>query len=184
MIPPFVGTSGLLPRGRFPTTEAEIQGRFVSDQAFQGSQTRKQIWADFLAARAALAALMPVLAAWIGGSFTTSKVDPGDIDVVWLLDHSKYATLDPLSQTIVTLFGLGKALHSHTGWMIDSYIYRWVPIPDFVPTDPGHVEVVAGRGYWDDFFLRQKQQPKHMPSTNADTVPRRGYLEVTYSAYL
>ena len=184
VIPALDPASGLLPRGRFPTSETEIHNRFVVTQALQASQTRKQIWVDFLSARAAISALIPVLAAWIGGSFATAKLDPGDIDVLWLVDDRKYGLLDESSRTILSLFGSGKGLRSHTGWMIDSYLYGWIPIPNPDPVDQGQQQRFGLRGYWDDWFLRQKQQPKHLPSTNDDTVPRRGYLEVTYSAYL
>jgi hypothetical protein len=175
--------SGLLPLGRHPATESEIEAMFVADAVFAASTTRADIWRDFQRARATLAHTIPLLAAWIGGSFSTAKLAPDDIDVVWIVDGRAYPTLDRQSAQILSVFGQGKVLRTMTGLAVDSYVITWLPIPaPDVENNPTHGSQAAWRGYWDDFWLRKPQSAKSLPPTAADSVPRRGYLEVTYRA--
>jgi hypothetical protein len=156
---------------------------FVTDPVFSASTTRTKIWSDYLRAYGSLNQVVPVLAAWIGGSFPTAKVDPDDIDVLWIVDGRQYPTLTPPQGQVVAIFSQGKALRQATGLAVDTYILPWQPIPapDLLG-NPEHVRLAVTRGYWDDFWLRQAQRSKLMPATAADSVPRRGYLEVTYRA--
>jgi hypothetical protein len=158
---------------------------FVSDPSFAASATRQQVWSDYARAYATLNPVVPVLAAWIGGSFSTGKMDPDDIDVVWIVDRRRYAALAPPQRAAVAIFGQGKLLRQKTGARVDTFMLMWepVPVPD-VGANVDHASLAASRGYWDDLWLRQIQGPKTLRRTNADTPPRRGYLEVTYRAYL
>jgi hypothetical protein len=84
VIPPLNPTTGLLPQGRHVCSAAEVEDMFVKDSVFPGSSTRSKIWNDWNDGLALLQSAVPVHAVWIGGSFTTSKLDPGDIDVTYV----------------------------------------------------------------------------------------------------
>lgn len=163
----------------------EIESIFVQATIFAPSTTRGPIWSDYLRAHITLDQAIPVLAAWVGGSFTTGKVDPDDIDVLWIVDGRRYPTLTPAQAQVVSVFGQGKVLHQMTGARVDTYVLPWepIPVPD-VRANAQHRHLAATHGYWDDLWLRMIQGPKAAPRTVDDTIPRRGYLEVTYRDYL
>ena len=78
---------------------------FVRDAAFSESVSRRQIWSDWNDALAVLQSAVTVHAVWIGGSFTTSKVDPGDIDVLYIVNADAVRSLQGTQETkIVTIF--------------------------------------------------------------------------------
>lgn len=182
-IPPLI--NGLLPLGRHPATTTEIDSEFVRASRFAGSSTRAQVWTDFQSAHRSLDSVLPVLAAWIGGSFTTGKLDPDDVDVLWIIDGRRYPLLTTLQQQVLELFSRGPLLRARTGARVDSYVFPWEPIPRPAPyVDPAHRRLAVTRGYWDDWWLRQPQSPRTAPPTAADTIPRRGYVEVTFRDYL
>lgn len=142
--------------GRHPATTLEIEADFVKAAGFTASTTRRQIWSDYLRAYNTLDQTVPVLAAWIGGSFTTDRMDPDDIDVLWIVDGRRYPTLTPPQQAVVALFSQGNQLRQRSGARVDTYILPWepVPIPD-LHANAQHVGLAAYRGYWDDLWLRQ-----------------------------
>jgi hypothetical protein len=62
---------------------------FVKGDAFSGSTTRQDVWSDWNDALALLRSAVTVHAVWIGGSFTTAKLDPGDIDVTYIVNANE-----------------------------------------------------------------------------------------------
>lgn len=78
----------LLP-GLHDISEGDLDNHFLS--AFPASISRPKLIAGFRAYLAELASLQLRFEVWVDGSFTTAKVDPGDIDIV-VFAHG--ATLD------------------------------------------------------------------------------------------
>ena len=129
MIPALDPATGWLPLGRHPCTQGEIEAAFVTAPEFSTSPTRPQIWRDWLTGLQVLQRAVLVHGAWLGGSFTTSKVDPEDLDVTFLINGEDMRGRTPQEQTVITLFGSSqvKAL----GLRLDTYAIarEGVPLP-------------------------------------------------------
>ena len=63
-------------------------------KAFPKSRTRGSIWAGYLQLCDDLLTIINGCEHWLDGSFTTSKLDPGDLDLLVVADES---SLDRLS---------------------------------------------------------------------------------------
>lgn len=183
MIPPL--TNGKLPVGRFPADAGEVEQRFVNDPAFVASTTRAQVWSDWQQVATGARTLVPVCAVWLGGSFLTDKVDPDDLDVVWLIDSRQLlrTQADPSKAPGLSILGDGPRLRSITGLRVDTYVCPWVPDPGGTGAAPGFAGYAQTRGYWDDFWQRSIAGAKTGPRVPADALPKRGYLEVTLDGY-
>lgn len=184
-IPDSFRVTGLLPLGRYQCTEREIRAEFVEHPDFSSSVTRGKIWNDWETARDTVRSLMTVHAVWIAGSFTTTKLDPGDVDVVFVVNGNEYDALPPNEQAIASLFARGSVGAVHHNLQVDSYMIPWrcFPIPN-PGADPAQQAYFINRGYWDDFWLRNRSGPKGSSPVFEDAVPKRGYLEVSYDDYL
>lgn len=183
-IPDLTGSSGLLPLGRYRCSLSEVRDRFVSHSDFARSTTRPKIWQDWLQAKDTLKSIVPVHAAWLGGSFTTAKLDPGDLDVVFVVSGpSATALRDPTARTALALFATNR-LGSVRGWSLDTFVLEWEPIAEPGQLRPvGQEEYYSWRGHWDDFWQRHRSGGKNNAAVAADAIPRRGYLEVRFSDY-
>lgn len=64
----------------------EVEQFFV--EAIQKSETRKRLWLNFLEFTKRLQEeIAPIFIVWLDGSFVTEKLNPRDIDAVFMLDH-------------------------------------------------------------------------------------------------
>ncbi len=183
MIPKLNALTGLLPLGRHPCTQAEVEQSFVTAATFSSSTTRAAIWHDWQRASLLLQQAVKVHAAWIGGSFTTKKVDPGDIDVTFLINGDDYRKRTPADKQVVALFAHSQ-VKSALGLNVDTYTVSWHCVPDPALANGLHRTYFLDRGHWDDWWQRQRVTPKGEPPIAEDTPPRRGYLEVPFNDYL
>lgn len=171
--------SGLLPLGRHPATLAEVEAVFVTDPKWAGSRTRATIWADWQQITAQTRKVVPVAAVWLGGSFLTDKVDPDDLDAVYLIDARLIAAVvKPLHRGFLALVAQGDALRQLRGKRLDTFIITWVPDPDANRVVPGFDDYIRDRGYWDDLWQRSLSGPKMAARVPSDALPKRGYVEV------
>ncbi|MGW4947205.1 DUF6932 family protein [Actinoplanes sp. NPDC004185] len=183
--------NGFLPSGRYQCTPAEAEAAFVSDPAYAASISRAPLWQHhWTNALALLTSAVRVHAAWISGSFTSDKVNPRDIDVVFVINEQDRLSRSVTERQIVEAFArrvidpaTGRVVAAH-GLLVDSYIIPWAPYLD----KRGHLveydEYVSDRGYWDDWWSRRRFSPKGSPSVSQDAHPCRGYLEVSISDYV
>lgn len=180
VIPAIPAGQSVIELGRHLTTEAEIEARFVTDAQFAASTTRGQVWTDWQAATALLRAQVPVAEAWLGGSFTTTKLDPDDVDCLYVIDTAQIvaASADLAKARIIGQFASAKAVRTATQWRVDTFVLAWRPVPDPQQATFEDIGYFQSRGYWDDWWLRQRMVLKGSPPTRDDTLPRRGYLEV------
>jgi hypothetical protein len=174
----------MLPIGRYECTEEEVESAFVSHERYVASTTRQSIWNDWETARDTLRSLVKVHEVWIAGSFTTNKLDPGDIDVLFIVSGEEYDQLQGQEKAMANLFASGGTGAAYHNLQVDSYILPWKCFPAPNLTDQSEIEYFAGRGYWDDFWLRSRSGPKGSPPTPMDAIPKRGYLEVKFDEYL
>lgn len=160
---------------------------FVKDAAFSRSASRPRIWSDWNDALALLQSAVTVHAVWIGGSFTTSKLDPGDIDVTYIVNADEIRRLQGEEELkIIGIFNTPGRVKSEFTLDVDSFLIPWECVPS--PAPPGHSTLQDiyywARGHWDDWWQRERQGPKDSPPGPPDTVVRRGYLEVPVSDYI
>lgn len=141
-LPPF-GDDGLLPPGRHPATVDEVRAALVD--AFEGSATRAAIFGYWLDLRAALGELVPVRSQWLDGSFTTSKPDPADLDLVTVVDGP---TFDELPRHRRLLVGsLIEGTYTEQFWSCDSN-----PLFRYPEGDLGHHASVVVAERWESYF--------------------------------
>lgn len=177
--------TGYLERGRHRLTEAEVHARFVGHAEFAASTTRQDIWDEYELGRDLLRSKVRIHAIWIGGSFLTSKVDAKDMDALFILNGRDYRKLDAKDQQVVASFlpqqgPLGTTVRGHGLSLLDSYLLFWSPWSPLDPKwTPEHREYASWRGYWDDFWQRDRfNKPDGKPPHWKDALPVRGYLEV------
>jgi len=181
VIPELLPHSGSLPVGRYSSNLEDFERRFVRHPEFSSSETRSRIWNDFLSALTLLKSALPVASVWVAGSFTTSKIDPSDIDCLFVVDISEIqkVTNDEPKAKVVQEFANAGSLKS-VGLLVDNYFIAWHPV--MVPAAQSEDErnYYRIRGYWDDWWQRSRQ-PDQMSISNA--FPRRGYLEVIVDGF-
>lgn len=178
-------TSGFLPLGRHRTTEAEIRSRFVDHSDFATSSTRAAVWDEYELGRDLLRSKVRIHSVWIGGSFLTSKVDAKDIDALFIVNGRDYIKQTIDGRRVVDGFtprrdASGDLVRAHGLNLLDSFLLMWSPFTRFNPwVIPEHTEYAVGRGYWDDWWPRDRyNKPDGEPPHWRDAIPLRGYLEV------
>lgn len=166
-----------LPHGRWACTLADVEAAFVTGHGPE----RAALWQDWLRVLGLLKRLLgTVPAAWLSGSFLSSKPVPGDIDSVFIVDiadlQAAYQALPPQDWAVVVALASG-SLKGYLGLDVDSYVLEWSPTPTPGRTSPK--DYYSNRGYWDDLWVRAKD-----PSdARLESVPRRGYVEVLIDGY-
>jgi hypothetical protein len=172
-IPPLVGTS--LPLGRWHCEMHEVESTFVNG----ASQSRQQIWKDWVDLTTAVRATVgEVAACWLSGSFLTDKSEPADIDCVYIIRHELVEAALADVRTAWFLQQVATSGLRSRGVSVDSYVLPWAPQPGVQPITPQQRAYLAARGYWDDLWGRMKD-----PEPRMQTLPRRGYLEVNLDGY-
>lgn len=109
---------GYLPPGRHQVTVDEMTVLTVDDVG--ASAVRVRLLAAWRAHRDGLLSVgVPILAQWIDGSFVSAKPEPGDVDVVTLLDGDLFDALPTSTRAMAVL---GFAGHQTRDWLgIDSF---------------------------------------------------------------
>ncbi|WP_020419051.1 hypothetical protein [Amycolatopsis sp. ATCC 39116] len=186
-VPALDDATGYLPVGRHHCTIEEFRSAFVDAEQFTGTQRRKEIWTHWERAKVVLGRLVPVYAAWISGSYVSSKPEPDDMDIVFVIDGLAAERLvadEPTRARYLTAFAQGKRFHQPAGRRLDTYLVQWRPILKPGPTmTDDEVSYYQSRGHWDDFWQRCRAGAKDSPIVVADTIPQRGYLEVKLDDY-
>lgn len=170
MIPP-LNDDGFLPPGRWGAALDEVRDRFASGP----TPRRAEVWAEFEQALALLRSAVRVSRVWLGGSFLTSKAEPGDVDAVFLIraDRFQQAIRDDYGSRVVGLAASGGTFKEVTGLRVDSFIVPWALEDTDEMTVPGYQK---WRGYWDDWWERRRRAPGE--PLESEAYQRRGYVEV------
>lgn len=188
-IPAFEAT-GLLPHGRFTCDLDEFERTFVLAAQFASSAKRASLFGDFLAALGLVQAIMPggVERVWIGGGFTSDKLDPSDIDATFLISEPVHEALDDdARERLEALLTHGGFKADGIGLSVDGFmlVRRQVANPW---TADGGVRLAATpylvrRGAWDDWWSRHRVHGTAAEKPKVeDAPPRRGYVEVIIDA--
>lgn len=154
--------NGYLEPGIHPMTEDEIKINFVDE--FPASATREKIHAGYLLHALELVALGIDGVKYIDGSFTTTKKDPGDIDMVLFADADVIDALPHAAQQQLKALVAGKI--TQQTYMCDCY---------FCPTvkdesHPAFDHLRAQRKYWlGEFCFDRSDQPKGIVSVKVQS---------------
>ena len=134
-----------LPEGDYRPTEADFEQRFVD---VQGSDSRTEIYDGFKHHRAELlaAGVDPAADCMLDGSYTTRKLDPGDIDLVVEVHAETYEQSSRLQELL-------SGPDAKADFLCDAYAVLVLPQehPDF------QAVTEKGRAYWRKWFGRDRQ---------------------------
>jgi hypothetical protein len=144
---------GNLPAGFADWTLEDVRERLVD--AFPTSQSRPVILAGYLRLRSEMQTLATADAQhWIDGSFSTAKPEPGDLDLLTVIDKDHVDSLEPAQQQALAELVAGpntKATHH-----CDSYFLPSVP-----ESHPMFATLRAQRKYWmGEFGFDREDRPK------------------------
>lgn len=188
-IPAFEAT-GLLPHGRFACDLDEFERMFVLDARFASSAKRTPLFGDFLAALDLVQAIMPggVERVWIGGGFTSDKLDPSDIDATFIINEPVHEALDDEArERIEALLTHGGFKADGIGLSVDGFMLVRRQVANPWTADggvrPAATPYLVRRGAWDDWWSRHRVHgtAEEKPQVE-DAPPRRGYVEVIIDA--
>lgn len=143
---------------------------------------RAQLWNEWEQVTDAVRdAVGRVPAVWLGGSYFTTKEQPGDIDCVYLLDREDLQAARQDSTTAAFVWLLARSgIKAQFGLRVDTYVVPWWPQSGTGRgTDVRREQYLEARGYWDDLWLRDRRAA----SARGQQVPSKGYLEVVLDGY-
>lgn len=150
--------SGYLDPGFHNASLEDIEKHLVS--AFPSSTTRQAIMDGYKRHRSDLTAMGLAVEQFIDGSFVSTKNDPGDVDLVCLIDLDVVDALDPAVRPQFEALVSGqvtKGTHS-----CDSYFCPTVP-----DTHPLYSKLRAQRKYWmGEFGFDRVDTPKGIVLTS------------------
>ena len=165
--------------GRHRCDLDELEQQFVNDSIFNASTVRREIFGD-------LAQVIELFkkfdnnlieVVWVGGSFTSDKLDPSDIDCLFVLDQDSFNALSRTQQTKLLKLKKKDYLLKKFNLKVEPFILvreefenPW--LKDWVA--PQAVTYLAARGAWDDWWQRTR-----ISGGRSSIKPMRGYLEVT-----
>ncbi|SHZ65065.1 Uncharacterised protein [Mycobacteroides abscessus subsp. abscessus] len=186
---PELTADGHLPPGRYRVTLEAIRDRFVAHEDFAGSSSRARLfgglveyliaWEDVQAMTSANGRILKSL--WLAGSFTSSVVDPRDVDATPIVNGVVADSVvgRPGSKGIKRLIQHRDSIKARYG--VEIFPVRWHPIEH--PFDPkvdltgDEAAYLSDRGKMDDWWQRCRVNGEDAP-TAASCETRRGYLEV------
>jgi len=181
---PSFDVDGFLPPGRYRATVDEVHARFVGP--YPKGHQRQQIWGDWPTVTGLLRqTVAEVAAAWLGGSFLSTKDQPNDLDCLYVVSVDKMTQLSPVqAKTLEQLTDPSpQGFRSKYGLQIDPYLLAWQLNPQSGPRNSQDVTYCQWRGYWDDFWQRRRSGGKMGLPKPEDGLPRRGYVEVILDDY-
>ncbi|WP_445280035.1 DUF6932 family protein [Streptomyces sp. DSM 118148] len=192
-MPPTFAANGSLPLGRYSVSFDEAESMLVSAPEFQDSATRTALWDGlvsyvdlFLALEdryASVLADLPLIhRIWLGGSFVSTKTDPGNIDATLLIDTRAERAVRgrPGSKWLTTAFQSRDRTREKFG--VSPLRIGYQPVAHIFEPErftPEERTYFTQRGVWDDWWQRCRLpgQADRSPSEQS-AAPARGYLEV------
>jgi hypothetical protein len=121
--------------------------------------TRGRLYAGWRERRERISVRLPLQMEWAGGSFSTAKRDPADLDVVVFFRAEDYAALDLTGQAEVDVLLMGLAPQLRFGT-------HSFPVAILPPNHPSYDRYLRSVGYWDRWWSTDRMRRE------------RGYLEV------
>lgn len=163
-------TGLVLPPSRSQISSAELRHRWGFNDH------RRDILDEFEKFLRLISKLVTIQAYWVSGTFISDKEHPSDIDVVLVIDQERLDNLGSGARLAVTPTGF-KKLASRQSLRVDAYLLPWKVRPS-VSYDVADRPYLEARGYWDDFWMRDRSVPKGATPERLCAMPRKGYVEV------
>lgn len=178
---PALSTSGFLPLGRYATTVDEIKDRYVEQIS---SDRRREIWDDFETVRKLISSIIPICSIWISGSFLSDKVEPSDIDLLFIFKESDVTACKSNPSFDSMLRDLGSnQLRVKGGLKVDTRWILWMPnITTGFSSGTVLETIYAKRGFWDEFWSRRYKIKGESHTEDANL--KQGYLEVIVNGFI
>jgi hypothetical protein len=147
MIPKF-NDNGNLPAGFITPKLEEFKERFVHH--FQDSTTRREIFNGYIRYNGKLDTIKVATIQWVNGSYTTSKVNPGDIDFVTHIDAIELDRSGEMKGTFAKLTDKSRA---KSECRCDVYFIAVYPpeIPELYESTKEDIE------YWPKWFAHDRE---------------------------
>jgi hypothetical protein len=166
----------------------EVRARFVDHPDFAASTSRAGIWNEWQQATEVLHRVTPIASVWLSGSFTTTKLNPGDIDCLYWLDSDDVIAAQrsgDAARNILGLFANNALGDPPFSLHLDTFVASWRSIPEPHLADADDWRYWRDRGHWDDFWQRRRSPATEAGATptRIDSLPRRGYLEVEIDGF-
>ncbi|WP_410469209.1 DUF6932 family protein [Streptomyces europaeiscabiei] len=168
--------TGLLPPGRYAASLDELYTTLVGST---DSAIRREIWEEWSWHRTSVEAQVgEITRMWVGGSFVSTKPDPSDIDVTYLVSDHIYDALD--RETLAVLHEFTDAVWcKEQNMRVDALLLRLpkkLPVSQMAPSllDPETSESFRDLGLCDE--VCQAIKPPLVHSVPGEL--RRGYVEV------
>lgn len=175
---PDFDAAGNLPRGRWFFSLADAEARFVTASEFAGSCRRSMLWANLQTAIAAIHTLkVRIPSLFLGGSFSTHKLDPDDIDVTFIVDNSVIRNPQTWGRLEGYVGGLEKI-----GLGVQGFLLPWGANGAEWELNQ-NLGYLAGRGKWDDWWQRDVPKLQRNSPVRSHSLPKRGYVEVEVDGY-
>jgi hypothetical protein len=147
MIPEFNG-NGNLPAGFITPKLEEFEEHFVAN--FQDSTTRREIFNGYIRYTGKLDAIKVATIQWVNGSYTTSKVNPTDIDFVAHIDAIELDRSGEIKEPFAKLTDKSRA---KSECRCDVYFIAVYPpeIPELYESTKEDIE------YWSKWFAHDRE---------------------------
>ncbi len=147
-----LNAEGYLPAGLHPVTTGEIKAGLVD--SFPTSSARANVFEGYMRHTTDLRKVPMMFDEFIGGSFVSSKDNPGDIDLLGMGDQATIDALPPDRQQEITRLFQGHL--SKPEYKCDAYF-----LASFPETDPAFQAYRANRKYWmGEFGFDRQDKPK------------------------
>ena len=144
---------GFLPDGVHNCNDEEFEQRFVDE--FSESETRPRLHQGLRALREEVVKHGPPGVQWVDGSFVTTKLNPGDIDIVTFMDLERLNALSRDDQAAVERLVKGRECTKA------AYGCHTFLVPSCEPNHPFFPKFEQRRRYWRKWFGRTRQgRPK------------------------
>lgn len=177
-LPAFSSVTSCPPPGRYPMTWDDVEAELVRAEAFSSSSTRPELWDELQVHLASVSSVLGgVERLWMAGSFVSSKINPGDVDLAYLIRPDLFDAIADDPESIDHLDNLGtREWCVKQGLRVDAYMLRLPRTADFKALGvtgamaPGDDEVFQKLGLYDEIWQRCEAD-----GSNA----RRGYVEVS-----
>lgn len=153
----FTAGQDRLDPGRHVATATEIKTALVD--AFSTAVTRGPLYDQWRVLNQAIEKILPIEEQWVNGSFVTTKLNPGDIDLVTHFDGARLAALDAGDRML--LKGLVAGHQSRDLHLCDSFVIAIYP-----NGHPWRSRYEALSAYFDGLFGKDR------------TGNAKGYVEV------
>ena len=192
MIPAVDPRTGHLPCGRYQTDFDEVHARYVTAPAFASASTRLDVWhglvaylAEWDATQVMLGSNLPgplLTRVWLGGSFVSTKLDPGNADLTLVLSgEARRAATGQVGAGRIAKLTVRSNMLSR--FRVSPLVLQHEAVPHvFRPEalNPIEREYLTMRGSWDDWWQRARPADEAQGAPTLHTVESvRGYLEVT-----